>query len=264
MAQFKTHDLLSQPGVSHGFFGRHGGVSKGAYESLNTGRGSADLAKNVNQNRQRVASHMGCRAQNLLSLWQHHSTDVLIVETSFGDDRPKADGLVTQTPGLALSALAADCGPVLFYDPQSQTIGACHAGWRGALNGITEATIKAMTTLGARRETIRAVLGPCISLASYEVGYEFKENFIKTNPDYEVFFSIPDTTQTPKTDTLRRPHFDLKAFILARLAESGLEKIAALPDCCYAQPEAYFSYRYNTHHNLGDYGRNISVIMLTE
>ena len=255
MAQFKTHDLLSQPGVSHGFFGRHGGVSKGAYESLNTGRGSADLAKNVNQNRQRVASHMGCRAQNLLSLWQHHSTDVLIVETSFGDDRPKADGLVTQTPGLALSALAADCGPVLFYDPQSQTIGACHAGWRGALAGVTSVTIEAMENLGAKRESICAVLGPCISHENYEVGDEFRDNVLAHNEADDRFFELGPAG---------KPHFDLKGYILARLRAQGLSRIAALGDCTYGQPDEYFSYRYNTHQGVSGYGRNISVIILRQ
>ncbi len=264
MADFKTHDLLSHPSLSHGFFGRQGGVSKGSYQSLNTGRGSDDLPENVAENRKRVAQQIGTNPQNLLSLWQHHSTDVLIVETSFGKDRPKADGIVTQTPGLALSALAADCGPVLFHDPESQTIGACHAGWRGALNGITEATIKAMTKLGAKRENIRAVLGPCISLPSYEVGPEFRDVFVNASQDYERFFAIPETKKTTESAYKARPHFDLKAFILARLTESGLSQIAALEDCTYAQSETYFSYRYNTHHSLGDYGRNISVIMLTE
>ncbi len=250
---FKKHELLSHDGIAHGFFGRQGGVSEGQYESLNLGKGSQDSTENVTENRTRVAKALGTSEPKLLSLSQIHSTEVLIVDAPFAGTPPKADGLVTKTPGLAISALAADCGPVLFCDPQAQIIGACHAGWRGALAGVTTETIRAMESLGASRNNIHAVLGPCISQDSYEVGHDYRDTFVAENEAHDRFFKLG-----PK----EKPHFDLKRFILAKLRKDGLTQIDALPDCTYAQPEAYFSYRYNTHHNLGNYGRNISAIML--
>lgn len=251
--QFKTHDLLTSPGVSHGFFSRKGGVSDGTYASLNVGRGSGDDPANVAENRERVAQAIGTNADHLLGLWQCHSRDVLILDAPLGDTRPKADGLVTKTRGLALSALAADCGPLLFSDPKAEVIGACHAGWRGALSGITDATIDAMESLGAKRERIRAVLGPCISQDNYEVGSEFRDTFVAEDETYDRFF---------KLGAGGKPNFDLKRFILMRLRRAGLSYIDALPDCTYGLPEDYFSYRYNTHNGVSDYGRNISAIML--
>ena len=252
---YKTHELLAHDGISHGFFGRKGGVSSGTYESLNVGNGSQDAMSNVRENRTRVAEALGTTEPKLLSLYQIHSTDVLIVDTPFDGDRPKADGIVTKTPHLALSALAADCGPVLFCDPGARVIGACHAGWRGALAGVTDETVKAMVAIGADRENICAVLGPCISQASYEVGHDYRDSFVAENEAYDRFFKLGPNG---------KPHFDLERFILARLRGAGLTRIAALPDCTYAQPEDYFSYRYNTHQGISDYGRNISAIMLTK
>jgi len=252
---FKTHGLLTHDGISHGFFGRRGGVSKGSYESLNIGAGSDDTAANVTENRRRVAQALGTSQDNLLSLSQIHSTEVLIVSAPFKDMPLKADGIVTKTPGLAISAMGADCGMVLFYDPNTRIIGACHAGWRGALAGVTTETIRAMESLGAARTNIHAVLGPCISQDSYEVGHEFRDTFVAENEAHDRFFELGPN---------KKPHFDLKRFILAKLRKDGLTHIDALPDCTYAQPETYFSYRYNTHKGIGDYGRNISVIMLTE
>lgn len=251
---FLSHTLLDLPGIHHGFFGRQGGISTGTYDSLNAGRGSDDAPENVTENRARIAHAMGTVEPKLLSLYQYHSTDVVTVTEPF-ETSPKADGMVTRVPGLALSALAADCGPVLLVDPKARIIGACHAGWRGALAGITDQTITAMEELGAERENIRAVLGPCISQASYEVGPEFRDAFTEQNPAYTAHFIAG------KDDRLQ---FDLKAFILARLKAAGLTHIAALPDCTYAAPERYFSYRYNTHQGISDYGRNISTIILTE
>lgn len=261
---YKTHTLLTHTGITHGFFGRHGGISKttktGNYASLNVGQGSDDTPEAVFENRRRVAHALGTTEPRLLSLSQIHSTDVLIVDRSFDGPPPKADGLVTRTPGLAISALSADCGPVLFVDPESRTIGACHAGWRGALAGITDQTLSAMESLGADRANIRTVLGPCISQANYEVGADFRDSFVAEDESYDRFFTLAP----PKKAGDRRPHFDLKRFLLARLRNAGLTHIDSLPDCTYGDPERYFSYRYNTHHGLGDYGRNISVIMLTE
>ena len=253
---FKTHELLTLQGVTHGFFGRRGGVSNGQYSSLNVGRGSDDDPQNVSENRRRVAAALGTSRDNLLSLYQIHSHDVMIVDSGWDyDHRPKADGLVTQHPGLAISALAADCGPVLFCDPNARVIGACHAGWRGAVAGVTDSTVDAMESCGAQRENIRAVLGPCISAPNYEVGQGFKDTVLEQDAKAESCF------HTPKDGV---PHFDLKAYILMRLAKAGLQHAAALPDCTYAAPDAYYSYRYNTHHKVSDYGRQISAICLTE
>ncbi|MDB2438170.1 peptidoglycan editing factor PgeF [Hellea sp.] len=250
---FKTHSLLEHDGISHGFFGRKGGVSKDQYASLNVGKGSQDSSENVAENRKRVAEALGTSEPKLLSLSQIHSTEVLIVDAPFTGAPPKADGLVTKTAGLAISALAADCGPVLFCDPKARIIGACHAGWRGALAGITTETIRAMESLGATRDNIHAVLGPCISQDSYEVGHDYRDTFVAENEAHDRFFRLGPN---------QKPHFDLKRFILAKLRKDGITHIDALLDCTYAQPEAYFSYRYNTHKVLGDYGRNISAIML--
>lgn len=252
---FKTHELLSTPTISHGFFGRQGGVSFAQYESLNAGFGSSDTPENVTKNRALIAAALG--ADHLLSLHQIHSRDVVVVTEPFSE-RPKADGMVTRVAGIALSALSADCGPVLLADSEAGVIGACHAGWRGALSGITDSTIDTMVEQGATRENITAVLGPCISQSSYEVGDEFRDNFIGEREIYDCFFQLgPKKIGAPS-----QPHFDLKAFILHRLREAGLTRIAALPDCTYAQPSEYFSYRYNTHKEIADYGRNLSAIML--
>lgn len=252
-APFKAHNLLKHEGITHGFFGRQGGVSQRQYASLNVGKGSEDLPENITKNRAIVATALGTIEPNLMSLSQIHSTDVLIVDGPFAGHPPKADGLVTKTAGLAISALSADCGPVLFCDPEARIIGACHAGWRGALAGVTTETLRAMESLGASRVNIHAVLGPCISQDSYEVGHDYRDTFAAENESHNRFFKLGPN---------RKPHFDLKRFILAKLRKDGLTHIDALPDCTYAQPEAYFSYRYNTHNSIDDYGRNISAIML--
>ena len=250
---FKTHELLTHDGIAHGFFGREGGVSERQYASLNVGQGSQDQSENITENRSRVATALGTTEDKLLSLSQIHSTEVLIVDAPFNGTLPKADGLVTKTPNLAISALAADCGPVLFCDPEARIIGTCHAGWRGALAGITTDTIRAMESLGAQRENICAVLGPCISQDGYEVGHDYRDSFVAENEAHDRFFRLGPN---------QKPHFDLKRFILAKIRKDGVMQIDALPDCTYAQPDAYFSYRYNTHKGIGEYGRNISGIML--
>jgi len=260
LTTFKTHELLAHQGIAHGFFTRTGGTSQGSYASLNAGQGSSDKPDNVTKNRARIAAALGTSGDHLLSLSQIHSTDVLIVDGPFGSEIPKADGLVTKTPGLAISALAADCGPVLICDAEDKVIGACNEAWSGALSGITDQTIKAMESLGANPDNIHAVLGPCISQPSYEVGPEFRDSFVAEKETYDRFFELGPLKENGE----RRPHFDLKRFILARLRGAGVTRIDALSDCTYAQPEDYFSYRYNTHQGISDYGRNISVIMLTE
>jgi len=223
---FKTHEFLDLPCVTHGFFGRQGGVSRGTYDSLNVGRGSNDDADNVKETRRRVAASLGASRDNLLSLYQIHSPDVIIADTPWDYDyRPQADGLVTTRPGLALSALAADCGPVLFCDPNARIIGACHAGWKGAVGGVTDGVIEAMESCGAKRRDIRAVLGPCISGAKYEVGQDFKDNVLAIDPLAAPHFNSPALPN----GQIGKPHFDLKAYILARLSRAGLDHIAALP-----------------------------------
>lgn len=243
---FKKHNSLKS---RHGFFGRLGGVSKGVYESLNVGERSDDKPKDIRENRKRVADMM--QAQHLISLSQIHSDRVEIIT-----EAPKtplhADGLVTTVKGLAISALSADCGPVLLEDYENGVIGACHAGWRGALGGIVESTIAAMCETGASTENIRAVLGPCISQENYEVGHDFKSEFLDMDATYEQFF---------KDSEKGIPHFDLPCFIISRLIASGVTQADWLGDCTYGQPEHYFSYRRNTHQGIEGYGRNISVII---
>ncbi|MEP1231021.1 MAG: peptidoglycan editing factor PgeF [Litorimonas sp.] len=256
---FKTHDLLNLDGVSHGFFGRTGGAStRTPYHSLNAAHGSRDDPQAVTQNRALIAGALGTAPECLMGLSQIHSADVLIIDAPFKDpisgDIPQADGLVTKTAGLAISVLSADCGPVLLCDPNAKVIGACHAGWRGAVTGITTQTIKAMCAIGAKRENICAVIGPCISQPNYEVGHDFQRELISQNKDHDVFFTVGPTG---------KPHFDLKRFILSKLRGEGLTQIDALPDCTYGQADDYFSYRYNTHQNISGYGRNLSAIMLT-
>ena len=267
MIEFKTHNLLDRPEISHGFFGRKGGVSTGQFGSLNAGQGSEDRPENVKENRSRIARALGTTHDRLLSNYQIHSSDVVIIDgpRAAGEERPKADGMVTARTGIALSALGADCGPVLFFDPKASVIGACHAGWGGALKGITTSTIKAMESLGAQREHIIAVLGPCISQDNYEVGHDFRDTFVAENESYDRFFKLgPEKSNPGKPNHERRPHFDLKRFILARIRDEGVTQIDALPDCTYGDPENYFSYRYNTHQGVEGYGRNISAIMLKE
>lgn len=241
-----TSDLLPVP---HGFFGRQGGVSEGVYRSLNCGLGSDDDPAAVEINRQRVQQTLGADA--LISLYQIHSPDVVILDRP-PPERLKADGLVTTQPGLALSALSADCGPVLFCDVNAGVIAACHAGWRGALSGIVESTVAAMCEVGAEAPRIRAVLGPCIGPDHYEVGTEFRDAFLDISEDYSAHF---------RPGPSERPYFDLPGFILSRLNACGITEAAWTGHCTYADRERYFSYRRNTHEDLNGYGRNISAIM---
>jgi len=245
---FKTHALLS---TRHGFFGSQGGVSKGVYESLNAGERSDDESLNVQENRRRIADALG--AERLVSLSQIHSDRVEII-TSVPEQPLEADGLVTTVKGLAISALHADCGPILLEDVKNGIIGACHAGWRGALGGIIESTIAAMCETGAETDQIKAVLGPCISQKNYEVGHNFKADFIEIDMAYDAFF---------ENSAKGIPHFDLPSFIISRLKATGVENCDWLGDCTYADEKSYFSYRRNTHKDLKGYGRNISVINLT-
>lgn len=245
--------LRNLPGIGHGFFTRRGGVSAGLYGSLNCGPGSSDVPEKVNENRARVASALGTRPNRLLSVWQVHSPDVVTVDGPWTGERPKADALVTKTPGLALGVLTADCTPILFADPHARVIGAAHAGWRGALSGVIERTIEAMEHLGARRERIAAVIGPTIGRESYEIGPEFEQAFAAAEASSARFFHT--------TDAGRR-HFDLPGFCRTRIdrAYVGIAEDLALDT--YAEESRFFSYRRTTHRREADYGRQISAIIL--
>lgn len=242
--------------VSHGFFGRAGGVSTSKYASLNTGRGSDDNPAHVEENRELVAQAIGTDGERLLSNHQIHSTNVVIAKTPWDKNtQPKADGIVTNVAGLAISALSADCAPILFADTKADVIGAAHAGWRGALAGVTDETIKAMVDLGAKRSNIVAAIGPCIGPQHFEVGPEFVSEFISDNPDNVKLFRKGESD---------RSYFDIKAYLVRKLLAAGIGQAAALPDCTYAAPGEYFSYRHNCHNDIQDYGRNISVIMINQ
>lgn len=246
-------ELSSHGSLRHAFFTRQGGVSEGLYASLNGGLGSNDAPDRVAENRARMCAHLALPAQNLVSLYQVHSADVVMVEAPFSE-RPKADAMVTRVPGLALGIATADCGPILFADPENRVVGAAHAGWKGAHGGVVEATVAAMERLGATRRNIVAVLGPTISQANYEVGAEFVARFRAEVPNPEKFFAEGRDG---------RAQFDLPAFILARLAEAGIAEATALGLCTYADPERFYSFRRTTHRSEPDYGRLISAIALT-
>jgi polyphenol oxidase len=238
--------------VRHGFFTRKGGASSGIFSGLNCGAGSSDLSEAVAINRARVAAAMDVPVDHLVGVHQVHSADVISV-TGPLPVRPHADALVTATPGVALSVLTADCQPVLFADPRAGVIGAAHAGWRGAVEGVLEATIDAMERLGARRGDISAIIGPCISQRAYEVGPEFFYTFTDADPANSRFFVQGNGD---------RMLFDLPAFGLHRLRTAGLGHAAWTGHCTYHEPERFYSFRRATHAAEADYGRLISVIRL--
>ncbi|WP_134678801.1 peptidoglycan editing factor PgeF [Paracoccus ravus] len=246
-----THPLLGP--VRHGFFTRKGGASSGLFSGLNCGYGSSDQGEIVTINRTRAAEALGLPLARMATVHQVHSPDVAVIRA--GDDpssfsHKRADGIVTDQPGVALAVLTADCQPILLADPEAGVIGAVHAGWRGAVSGVIEATVGAMTDLGARR--IRAVIGPCISQKSYEVGPEFMDEVTAEDPGHHRFFAGGPNG---------RPMFDLPGFGLMRLREAGVEA-EWTRHCTYSEPERFYSYRRSTHQHEADYGRLISVIAL--
>ena len=244
------------PGIRHGFFTRQGGVSTGIYSSLNCGLGSNDDPARVLTNRDLVTRHLDAAAGQLVTVYQTHSALALIIDQPFPDGAiPKADAIVTRTPGIVVAALAADCAPVLFADPKAKVVAAAHAGWRGAVGGIVESTIAAMAELGAKRSDIHAAIGPCIQQEHYEVGAEFEAQFLLAAPGNAKFFSIPPA----KT----KAHFDLPGFITDRLTVAGIASVTHSPLCTYADPQSFFSYRRTTHRGEPDYGRQISAIVVT-
>lgn len=252
--QITASSLDRLGGVRHGFFTREGGVSGGIYASLNCGYGSDDRPDHVTENRARVAGAVEVAADALLTVYQVHSPGVVTVtETWRPEDAPKADAMVTDRPGIALGVLAADCAPVLFADAQAGVVGAAHAGWKGAIGGVVEATVAAMQELGAARTRIIAAIGPCIAQASYEVGAEFRARFVAEDATHERFFA----------DGARPDHyqFDLPGFVRSRLEGAGIAAVETVARDTYAN-ETLFSYRRTTHRGEPDYGRNLSVIAL--
>jgi YfiH family protein len=249
--------LAGLPNIRHAFFTRDGGVSGGVYQSLNGGLGSRDTPANVRENRRRMAAALGAEPEQLVTAYQIHSPDVVVAERAWTRETvPRADAVVTQMPGLAVGVTTADCGPVLFADGEARVIGAAHAGWKGALTGVLEATIAAMERLGASRARIVAALGPMIRQASYEVGPEFVARFQADDADNARFFA----------SARRDGHalFDLGGYITARLSRAGLAAIDDLAVCTYAEQDRFFSYRRATHRADPDYGRHVNAIVLVD
>jgi YfiH family protein len=239
-------------GIRHGFFARKGGASSGIYAGLNCGYGSSDQQNIVRINRERVADHMEVSLEAMRGVHQIHSADVVTVERP-SDEKPKADAMVTNVPGIALSILTADCQPVLFADQDAGVIGAAHAGWKGAVDGVLENTLAAMQTLGARIENTTAVIGPSISQAAYEVGPEFLEQFIDENSENSRFFANGEKD---------RYQFDLPAFGVHKLRNAGVKLAEWTGHCTYSNEERFYSYRRSFHRKEPDYGRLISAICL--
>lgn len=240
-------------GTGHGFLGRRGGVSSGVVAGLNVGLGSADDPDAITENRRRAVEAV-LPGATLVTVFQVHSAEVTQVTDPFADNvRPRADAMVTNGAGLALGILTADCAPVLLADRVAGVIGAAHAGWKGAIGGVTDATVAAMVALGADRDRIVAAIGPCIARASYEVDDAFAHRFEDDDPANERFFSPG------------RPghhQFDLEAYVASRLASAGIGRIEALGLDTYGEPDRFFSFRRATHRGEPDYGRQIALIGL--
>jgi YfiH family protein len=250
----QAHTLARLAGVRHAFFTRAGGVSGGVYASLNAGIGSDDAPQNVAENRARMAAAMGVPPERLLTCYQIHSPEAVVAVEPWGAARPRADAIVTAVPGLAIGISTADCGPVLFADAQARVVAAAHAGWRGALAGVTDTTIAAMERLGAVRSRIVAALGPMIRQPSYETGRDLKDRFVAADLANARFFR----------PSAREGHFmfDLAGYVVARLAAAGIGTIEDVDACTYADAEKFFSYRRMTHRGDADYGRHVNAIVL--
>ena len=255
-APFATSEALAAiAGIRHGFFGRAGGVSGGDYASLNCGPGSADEPDAVIENRARAMAALGLPAEALYTARQVHGTNAIVLDARCAPRR-QGDALATAVPGIALGILTADCAPVLFADPGARVVGAAHAGWRGALDGVLGAAVSAMEALGAERARIVAAVGPCIGQASYEVGSEFRDRFEADDEDNARWFTRPLPGE--------RPRFDLESYVGARLAALGVARVTvAGADTC-AEEELYFSYRRACLRGKAGYGRALSAIALME
>jgi YfiH family protein len=241
--------------LKHGFFSRQGGVSSGVYEGLNCGYGSGDDNANIDQNRSIAMAKLGASRENLNTVHQIHSANVVVAQCSWSlDDRPKADAIVTNNPGLAIGIMTADCTPVLFADPKVGVIGAAHAGWKGALGGVLLRTVEQMEQLGANRAHIVAAVGPCIHQGSYEVGPEFVDLFFNSNPQNSEFF-IPSTQ-------VNHYFFDLLGFVIHKLSALSLSVVQSVSENTYIDETKFYSYRRATHAKEADYGRCLSAIVL--
>lgn len=253
--KYESENLLSLDGISHGFFGRRGGVSEGIYEGLNIGLGSKDDPVKIRENRKRIAASLGVEPRFMLTPYQIHSDTAVIVTDPWPDyPSARADGIVTAKPGLAVAVSTADCTPVLFADPKAGVVGAAHAGWKGAIGGILESTVARMEEIGASRGNIIAAIGPTIQQTSYEVGPEFRDRFLAKNTDNSRYF-------TP-SDKPGHFMFDLPGYVATRLERLDLAGFANSGICTYANEDDYFSYRRTTHRGEGDYGRQISAIVI--
>jgi YfiH family protein len=248
--------LARLAGIRHAFFTRAGGVSTGVYASLNAGVGSNDEPRKVAENRARMAATLEVTPERLLTCYQIHSRNAVVAGEPWGPHaRPRADAIVTTVAGLAIGVSTADCGPVLLADAQARVIGAAHAGWRGALAGVTDEAIAAMERLGAARQRMVAALGPMIRQPNYETGTDVWDRFITADPANARFFR-PSTRE-------RHFMFDLAGYVAARLAAAGIGTIEDIEACTYADADKFFSYRRMTHRDEADYGRHISAIVLT-
>ena len=255
-AFLQATSLSKLPRIRHAFFTRQGGVSDDVYASLNGGSGSSDAPEKVRENRARMAVALGVPADHLLTAYQIHSPDVVTLEKPWPQEmRPRADAMVTRTPGIALGVTTADCGPVLFADSDAGAIGAAHAGWRGAFTGVIEATLEAMERLGAQRARVAVALGPMIRQDNYEVGPEFLSRFVAAERDNERFFRA----------SAREGHamFDMPGYIRHRLTRAGVTHIEDLGLCTCADAERFYSYRRTTLRGEKDYGRHVNAIVLT-
>ena len=255
ISKLQASSFAALDGIRHAFFARAGGISEGVYASLNGGIGSQDKAADVAENRARMARTLEVAPQNLVTAYQVHSPDVVVAEQPWSaNTRPRADAIVTRMPGLGIGVTTADCGPVLFAEAQAGVIGAAHAGWRGALAGIIEATVGGMEKLGADRARIVAAIGPMIRQPNYEVGAELVEKFLSDDRGNARFFAPAQ----------RDGHamFDLAGYVGARLAAAGIQQIEDLDRCTYSDPSRFFSYRRSQHSGESDYGRHVNAIAL--
>ena len=249
--------LGTDPGIRHAFFTRQGGVSEGLFGSLNCGFGSGDEPQRVAANRAIAMARLGQTSDRLVTVRQIHSARVVVVERPWRrEESPLADGLVTAVPGIALGVLAADCAPILFHDPVARVIGAAHGGWRGALNGVVDATISWMAALGAERPRIRAAIGPCIARRSYEVGPEFPQPFVAEDPGNMSYFAPAPCSG--------RFLFDLGGYIAHRLARAGIATVEVAQHDTLAEEERFFSYRRACLRGERSYGRGLSAIVLED
>ena len=255
LSPIEAENLTSQPGIRHGFFTRQGGVSEGIYAALNCGLGSADDKARVAENRRRIAHNLSAAAGDVVTLYQEHGATALTV-TGLPDRSalPRADAVVSATPGLVIGVLTADCAPVLFADAEAGVVAAAHAGWRGAVSGILEAAIAEMERVGARRERIAAAIGPCIHQGAYEVGDDFEAVLLAADHGNARFFMRP----APEA----KPHFDLPGYATLRLAAAGIGAIARAGPCTHANESLFFSFRRTTQRQEPDYGRQISAIVV--